>query len=181
MPMTDDAFVRFVQQALAERGHAVGPVDGIAGDRTSKALLAALGPVTAIPEAAAPSSAPTAGWDARSAKSLVGVHPDLVRIMERAREDAPMRFVVIEGLRTVARQKQLVASGASQTMRSRHLTGDAVDVVPLDANGQLSWDWPLYHRLAVTIKQAAASLGIPIEWGGDWRSFRDGPHWQRPW
>ncbi len=179
MPVqTDDAFVRFVQHALAERGHDVGPADGIAGDRTSRALIAALGPVSTP---VVTTSASSVAWDGRSLRSLTGVHSDLRRIMDRARLDTPLPFVVIEGLRTVARQKQLVASGASQTMRSRHLTGHAVDIVPLGADGQLSWDWPLYHRLAVAVKQAASSLGLPIEWGGDWKSFKDGPHWQLPW
>jgi peptidoglycan L-alanyl-D-glutamate endopeptidase CwlK len=89
-------------------------------------------------------------------------------------------FMVLEGLRTPARQKQLVAKGASKTMRSRHLTGHAVDIAPL-LGGKVSWDWPLYHRLAPIVKRAAAAENVPVEWGGDWRTFKDGPHWQLPW
>jgi peptidoglycan L-alanyl-D-glutamate endopeptidase CwlK len=48
-------------------------------------------------------------------------------------------------------------------------------------SGKVSWHWPHYHILAPAMKQAAAELRIPIEWGGDWRSFKDGPHWQLPW
>ena len=67
----------------------------------------------------------------------------------------------------------------STTMRSRHLTGHAVDIAPY-VNGEVRWDWPLYEELAPVIKNTAADLGIPIEWGGDWKRFRDGPHWQLP-
>jgi peptidoglycan LD-endopeptidase CwlK len=119
-------------------------------------------------------------FSARSVKSLQGVHPDLVRVMRRALRLSALDFMVIEGLRTIERQRQLVAKGASQTMRSRHLTGHAVDIVPV-VGGSIRWDWPLYHRLAVAVKQAAIDEGVSIEWGGDWRSFPDGPHWQLPW
>lgn len=116
----------------------------------------------------------------RSKMRLRGVHPDLVKVMERAIQLTERDFTVLEGLRTLARQKQLMAAGATRTMRSRHLTGHAVDIAPL-VNGQVRWDWPLYHELAKVVKQAAAELGVPIEWGGDWRTFKDGPHWQLPW
>jgi peptidoglycan L-alanyl-D-glutamate endopeptidase CwlK len=118
-------------------------------------------------------------FSTRSLKNLQGVHPDLVRVISRALELTPVDFVVVEGLRTVARQKQLFAAGASKTMNSRHLTGHAVDLAPIVA-GQIRWDWPLFHKLAPNVQQAAAELGVPIEWGGDWR-FKDGPHWQLPW
>lgn len=117
---------------------------------------------------------------ARSIKRLEGVHPDLVRVVKRAIEITPVDFTVLEGLRTPARQRQLVASGASRTMRSRHLTGHAVDIAPY-VDGEVSWHWPHYHQLAPAVKQAAKECGVPIEWGGDWRSFKDGPHWQLPW
>jgi peptidoglycan L-alanyl-D-glutamate endopeptidase CwlK len=118
-------------------------------------------------------------FSTRSLKNLQGVHPDLVRVIRRALELTTVDFVVVEGLRTVARQKQLLAAGASKTMNSRHLTGHAVDLAPMVA-GQIRWDWPLFHKLAPSVQQAAAESGVPIEWGGDWR-FKDGPHWQLPW
>jgi len=118
--------------------------------------------------------------DARAEKSLVGVHPDLVRIVRRAAEITSTDFTVTEGLRTIARQKQLMAVGATRTMRSRHLTGHAVDLAA-KVNGTIRWDWPLYSRLAVAMKTAAEGLNLPIEWGGDWRTFKDGPHFQLPW
>lgn len=116
---------------------------------------------------------------ARSIAKLAGVHPDLRQVVERAIEISPIDFAVIEGVRTIERQKELVAAGASQTMKSRHLTGHAVDIAPIVA-GQIRWDWPLFHKLAPAVKQASNDVGVPIEWGGDWK-FKDGPHWQLPW
>lgn len=122
----------------------------------------------------------------RDRTRLQGVHPDLVRVIERAAADpACPDFMVIEGIRTVARQRKLVAIGASKTMNSRHIPapdghGHAVDLAPL-VSGRPSWDWPLYYQLAPVVKAAARAEGVPIEWGGDWRSFKDGPHWQLPW
>ena len=113
--------------------------------------------------------------DARSERNLKGVHPDLVRVVRRAAKKAD--FIVTEGLRTVARQKQLVAAGASRTMNSRHITGHAIDVAAL-VGGKVRWDWPLYANIAKHMKQAAADLNVPIIWGGDWRNFRDGPHFE---
>jgi len=121
----------------------------------------------------------------KSRIKLEGAHPDLAKVIHHAAELSDMDFTVLEVLRTLARQKELVAKGASKTMRSRHLPGAdgksrAVDIAPLDG-GQISWSWPLYNRLAPIIKQAAIEMNVPIEWGGDWRSFKDGPHWQLPW
>lgn len=117
----------------------------------------------------------------RSLKRLQGVHPDLVKVIKRAIELTPIDFTVLEGKRSVARQRRLVRSGASKTMNSRHLTGHAVDIAPLHPNGKISWHWPHYFLLEPAVKQAARELGITVEWGGDWRSFKDGPHWQLPW
>lgn len=116
---------------------------------------------------------------------LSGAHPDLQKVIKRAAALSSVDFTILEVLRTVARQKELVAKGASTTMKSRHLPGanglsHAVDIAPLDG-GQVSWAWPLYFKLAPIIKQAARDVGVPIEWGGDWKSFKDGPHWQLPW
>lgn len=117
-------------------------------------------------------------WSARSLKNLSGIHPDLRRVMDRALQESPLDFVVIEGLRTKERQKQLVASGASRTMNSRHLTGHAVDLVPIGPNGKAAFDWPLYHQLAPAVKAAAEKEGVALDWGGDWVKFKDGPHFE---
>lgn len=113
-------------------------------------------------------------------QKLAGVHPKLAAVIRRAARTSQQRFKVLEGLRSVERQRQLVAKGASKTMNSRHLTGHAVDIAPIDGGGNVSWDWPLYHKLAPVVKAAAKAEGVPIEWGGDWKSFKDGPHWQLP-
>lgn len=116
-------------------------------------------------------------FSARSESRLAGVHPDLVKIVRRALQLTDVDFAVVEGLRTVERQRELYAKGASQTMRSRHITGHAVDLAPV-IGGEIRWDWPPFHRLAAAMKEAAKELGIPMVWGGDWVSFRDGPHFE---
>lgn len=110
---------------------------------------------------------------------LRGVHPDLVKVVRRAAAISNIDFKVLEGVRSTARQRELVKKGASQTMNSRHLTGHAVDLGVV-VGGIIRWDWPLYYKLADIVKQAAKDVGVPIEWGGDWRTFKDGPHWQLP-
>ena len=116
----------------------------------------------------------------RDRKRLTGVHPDLVRVVERA-SMGRVKFIVTEGVRTMERQAQLAREGRSQTMRSRHLTGHAVDLAALDEAGRVTWARPAYEALASQVKAAAAAEGVKIEWGGDWRSFFDGPHFQLPW
>jgi peptidoglycan L-alanyl-D-glutamate endopeptidase CwlK len=116
----------------------------------------------------------------RDRKRLVGVHLDLVAVVEGAAEITEVDFVITEGMRTKERQEQLVRAGASRTLKSRHLTGHAVDLAA-KVGDEIRWDWPLYHKLAAAMKQSAAALGIEIEWGGDWKSFPDGPHFQLPW
>ena len=113
----------------------------------------------------------------RSVQRLDGVHPDLVKVVKRAIEITDVDFTVLEGLRTKERQKELFDAGASQTLRSRHLTGHAVDLGAYVA-GSVRWDWPLYHKIAKAMKRAAKEQGIALEWGGDWRTFKDGPHFQ---
>lgn len=112
----------------------------------------------------------------RSIDRLNGVHPDLASVVKLAIERSEVDFMVTEGLRSKERQKELVAAGASKTMNSRHITGHAVDLAAY-VNG-IRWDWPLYEKIAKAMKQAAYELNIKIEWGGDWKSFKDGPHFQ---
>jgi peptidoglycan L-alanyl-D-glutamate endopeptidase CwlK len=115
----------------------------------------------------------------RSEKNLTGVHEDLVKVVRRAAEITDLDFIVIEGLRTKERQAQLFEKGATRTMNSRHLTGHAIDIAPV-IGSEIRWDWPLYHKLAKIIKQAAVDVGVSVKWGGDWVSFKDGPHWELP-
>lgn len=111
----------------------------------------------------------------RSRKALQGVHPDLVKVIERA-DEIGAKFVVVCGLRTLAQQKEFVAQGKSKTLHSRHLTGHAVDLV----DDKFTWGETELCQIAKAVKQAAADLGIPIEWGGDWKHFQDTPHFQLP-
>lgn len=124
-------------------------------------------------------------WTDRSLTNLRGIHPELRRVMDRALREAPFAFIVTEGLRTFARQQELVRIGASKTLNSRHLTGHAVDLVPyvdVDKDGRIEveemYAWPLYYKLAPVIKAAADKEDVAIVWGGDWVKFRDGPHWE---
>ena len=111
---------------------------------------------------------------ARCELRLAGVHPDLVRVVRRAAEGGAL-FRVEEGLRTVERQRQLVAKGASQTMNSRHLTGHAVDLLPL-VEGQPTFDWTHYFPMADAVADAARKEGVPLIWGGAWgRTVQDWP------
>jgi|TARA_R110002153_G_scaffold17350_2_gene60205 peptidoglycan L-alanyl-D-glutamate endopeptidase CwlK len=112
---------------------------------------------------------------ARSLGSLSGVHPDMVAVVKRAIEITGVDFTVIEGLRTVERQRTLLNDGKSTTMNSRHITGHAVDMVPWPV------DWNDLERFEVmskAMKTAAEELNIPIVWGGDWKSFYDAPHFE---
>lgn len=115
----------------------------------------------------------------RSENNLKGVNPDLVKIVRRALQLSPVDFGITEGLRTVERQRQLVATGKSQTMNSRHITGHAVDVFAYPTSAG-SWEWKYYEQIATAFKQAAKELNIPVEWGGNWKTLKDGPHFQLP-
>lgn len=142
----------------------------------------------------------------KSLKELEGVHPDLIRVVERAIVISPQDFAVHDGIRTLEDQKRLVASGASKTLDSRHLTGHAVDLVPY-INGKLRWEWEPIYQIADAVRTAAREFGVPITWGGAWdvrltsvdgapedvmaeyaerrraagrRPFLDGPHCELP-
>ena len=120
----------------------------------------------------------------RSKMRLNGVHPDLVKVVERAIQITTVDFTVLEGVRDPLRQKKLVESGASQTMNSRHIPGadGYAKAVDLGAwvDDQVDWSWPLYHKIADAMKEAGRQVKVPIEWGGDFRTFKDGPHFQLP-
>ena len=115
----------------------------------------------------------------RSKARLKGVHPDLVKVVEKAIQLTTVDFTVLEGMRDAVRQKKLVESGASQTLNSRHLTGHAVDLGAW-VDDQVDWSWPLYHKINAAMQEASKLVGVPIEWGGNWRTFKDGPHFQLP-
>jgi len=110
----------------------------------------------------------------RSRKNLAGVHPDLIRVVEMAAERCEVPIVVTEGLRSQARQAELKAAGKSWTLNSRHLTGHAVDIVDGDNFG---YDIPDLDKIAAAMQSAADECGVPIVWGGTWKS-KDTPHFE---
>lgn len=122
----------------------------------------------------------------RDLARLEHVHPDLVAVVKRAAEISSHPFMVVEGIRSIARQRQLVADRKSKTMNSRHIAakngfGHAVDLAPVKG-GKIDWnDHRAFGDLAVAVKRAALDLGVDIEWGGDWSGAWDKPHWQLPW
>lgn len=118
-------------------------------------------------------------FNARSEKNLLGVHPDLVRVMRLALRYSLVPFTITEGLRSMARQRDLLREGKSQTLRSRHLTGHAVDVVAMPL-GAVSWEWDYYAQIASAVRRAGLECGVDVEWGGGWKTLKDGPHFQLP-
>lgn len=117
---------------------------------------------------------------------LKHVYTDLVEVIEGASQ-TPQGFMVVYGLRTKEAEAQAVASGHSTTMHSRHLAdvnysgmAMAVDVAAL-TDAHIDWSVKLYPAIAKQIKEAAFRLHIPIEWGGDWTTFKDWGHFQLPW
>ena len=121
----------------------------------------------------------------RSENNLKGVKPALVNVIRRALELTPVDFIVIEGLRTQARQKELVATGKSQTMNSRHLTGNAVDIIPVNT----TWNIEEFKPLLKAVKQAADEQGLKLRFGINWKNdpslpietkFIDAPHVEIP-
>lgn len=120
---------------------------------------------------------------------LSGVHPDLIRIVREAVKTVPFEVTIIQGTRTPEQQAKNVKAGKSQTSRSRHVVANnrcgfacAVDMAPMLTDGTIPWkDWKAFQALDAAMKKAAAALKIPMEWGGDWKTLKDGDHWQLPW
>lgn len=215
------SYVRQIQTTLKQAGYYKGEIDGIAGKMTVEAVnLAAQNKTVSSDEVRAvaqqskshpeyneptPVVAKTVEKSGfvlgeRSLNNLKGVNDNLVKVVKRAIEISTVDFRVIEGVRTKARQAELVRKGASKTMNSRHLTGHAVDIVPI-VDGKVSWDFNHYYPLAKAMAQAATELGVKVRWGGAWSvitgksgtpqewvkayragggRFLDGPHFELP-
>jgi len=130
-------------------------------------------------------------YSSRSLSRLNTAHPDLVLLFTEALDapDSPSDITILEGFRSEQRQNELYNQGKSQLKwpRSYHnkTPSRAVDAAPY-VNGGISWDWTYYHPLAAHLKATWARLqaegrvssDLRLEWGGDWQSFPDGPHWQ---
>lgn len=104
----------------------------------------------------------------RSKNNLVGVKNDLVDVINRAIAITSVDFGVIEGLRSIEKQKQNVKSGASQTMSSKHLTGNAVDLIAYDEKGKVTYELKYYFEIAHAVRTAARDKETAIKWGAAW-------------
>lgn len=103
----------------------------------------------------------------RSKSRLEGIEPKLIALTELAIDYTKIDFGVTCGMRTVAEQQELVDSGASQTMDSKHISGQAVDVVAY-IGPRISWELNLYDDIADAFKIAAIETDTPIRWGAAW-------------
>lgn len=127
-----------------------------------------------------------------SLAKLQTVHPDLRKVILTLAEESPLWFIVTEGVRTRERQKELFLARKTKTMNSRHLPhaddglSRAVDLAvweDLDKDkvvdvDELSWKFPKYAELAEAVQAIAIRLDIPVMWGGNWPTFKDGPHFE---
>lgn len=116
-------------------------------------------------------------FSTRSKEKLQGVDPRLIKVAELALQRSPFDFGISEGLRTAQRQKELVADGKSQTLKSRHLVGRAIDFV-IFINGKANWDLANYEKVAQVFLDVGKEQGVDLEAGAFWKSFKDGPHIQ---
>lgn len=119
-----------------------------------------------------------------SLDKLALAHPDLERVAVLALKHSKYDFGITESLRTLERQKQLVAQGKSQTMNSRHLdngngVSEAIDI-KVYVGGQIVWEHRYFRRVIQAFVRAAIELGIQLEFGGLWETFIDSPHIQLP-
>lgn len=139
-----------------------------------------LAPIRIRPQAPAvdPNLVPVE-FNATSKARLAAIDPTLAELMTAVEAQHPDAFEISEGMRTRDRQAQMVAEGKSQTMNSKHLGGNAVDIAIAGPDGKPNWNFEDYRPLADTAKAVAAQMGIPdFVWGGDWKSLRDGVHFQ---
>tara|TARA_R100000231_G_scaffold131169_1_gene103096 strand:- start:1599 stop:1973 length:375 start_codon:yes stop_codon:yes gene_type:complete len=113
----------------------------------------------------------------KSLAKLDEVNPDLQKLVRNAIGLSTIDFGISEGMRTKERQKILYDTGKSQTMNSRHLTGHAVDVYAWK-DGAVSWEFEDYETINIAFSQASKLTNIPYVWGGSWKSFKDGPHFE---
>lgn len=179
-------YIRQIQADLKQAGLYTGEIDGIAGKQTVQAVAQAIAKGISTPnmeQAVAeqhrsdPENVKTIVADAKKANDFVfsssslarlnGVDDRLVKVVKRALELSTQDFAVLEGLRTKERQAELVRKGASQTMNSNHITGRAVDLVPI-VDGKVSWDWKYYYPIAEAMRKSAKELGVHVKWGGSW-------------
>jgi peptidoglycan L-alanyl-D-glutamate endopeptidase CwlK len=119
-------------------------------------------------------------WGKTSLYNLKGIHPDLRQLADRALYLSPVDFRIVDGLRTLAEQKENLKKGVSKTLRSRHLTGHAIDFAVLKL-GEIDWyDLTSFGVIGQCFRTASAELKIKIVWGGEWK-WKDWGHIQLDW
>lgn len=118
-------------------------------------------------------------FNPRSEELLGGVNPVLAMLLRKVEAQMPDAFEISEGMRSQDRQADMVAQGKSQTMNSKHLTGNAADIAMQNPDGSANWDFEAYRPVADAAKATAAGMGISdFVWGGDWKTLKDGVHFQ---
>lgn len=160
-------YVLDIQKQLKKAGFYRGVNDGLAGKQTVEAVNSAILALQGLND---DPTVPVGNFrlSERSLKALSTTHADMQRVIKRAIQISPVDFSIIEGLRTREKQAEYVRKGASQTMKSSHLTGSAVDIVPF-VNGRLDWDnWDNIYAMTAAVQKAAEELGVNIRWGGAW-------------
>jgi len=95
------------------------------------------------------------------------LHDDLISILEHLEANSLLKFGIADTTRSKEEHQELLESGASTVIDSKHLDGRAVDIYPIVAQERRS-DVSLYTTLANNFKESAETLGIVISWGGDW-------------
>lgn len=138
--------------------------------------------------------------DKRSTLALEGINTRLAKVVQTASEICTIPFIVTEGLRTLDRQKKLVAEGRSKTLKSKHLLGLAVDIIPI-IDGKDVWTYlknrPLddrakegFRNIRNAMLTASLYHEVKLRWGNDWdgdgievgpdpdESFEDWPHFE---
>ncbi|AUR83848.1 D-alanyl-D-alanine carboxypeptidase [Vibrio phage 1.042.O._10N.286.45.B8] len=118
----------------------------------------------------------------RSIDKLSTCHEDLERVAYLALKYSPYDFGIIEGVRTIEKQREYYNAGKSKTMNSRHMenkngVSEALDIA-VYVNGKITWDIKYYRKVAQAFFKAAIELNVQIRWGGLWESFVDGPHFE---
>ena len=113
----------------------------------------------------------------KSLAKMAGVDSRLQAVMGAAAAICPLQFIITEGLRSKERQAMLYKAGKTQTLNGNLCKGRAVDVAVI-IDGKADWTWKNYRTVAAAVKAAAIQMNIAVEWGGDWVTLKDGPHFQ---
>jgi peptidoglycan L-alanyl-D-glutamate endopeptidase CwlK len=121
----------------------------------------------------------TFAFSQKSLDKLSTVAQPLQQVFKEAITNSPYDFSITEGIRSKERQQQLYDEGKSQTLNSKHIVGKAVDIAVF-VDGAVTWDMKYYKQVAEHILAVAKLNDVSLTWGGNWKSFKDGPHFELP-